>query len=195
MSQQGQGGKELLFAIAVPTEQQQFHKGTFLCKTPCLKALRTQEKVSFIGSEPQQQETVTAALVPLPVMSCQVLHSPVQHTCWMAHGKRLPFHSHLLNSCYFQSFSGHCVGLNCLPHTVLWAFKCELPAVSPLNTNSCPASCCWVPSTAHAGGLVSGSIITAQQAAPSSRNLARITLISLSQHNSRKQQKFCLVSR
>lgn len=91
MSQQGQGGKELLFAIAVPTEQQQFHKGTFLCKTPCLKALRTQEKVSFIGSEPQQQETVTAALVPLPVMSCQVLHSPVQHTCWMAHGKRLPF--------------------------------------------------------------------------------------------------------
>lgn len=79
MSQQGQGGKELLFAIAVPREQQQFHKGTLLCKIPRLKVLRTQEKVSSIRSEPQQQETVRAALVPLSIMSCQVLHSPVQH--------------------------------------------------------------------------------------------------------------------
>lgn len=191
MPQQGQGGKQTFFAIAVPTEQQQLHKGTFLCKTPCLKVLRSQEKVSLICSECQQQETVRAALVALSVRSCQVLPSPVQHTClW----KKIPFHSHLLNSCYFQSFSGRCVGLDSLPHTVLWAFKRELLADSALNRNCCAASCCWAPSSAHARALVSSSIITAQQAAPSSRNLPRITLISLSQHNPRRQQKFCLLS-
>lgn len=52
---------------------------------------------------------------------------------WIAHGKRLPFHSHLLNSCYFQSFSGRCVGLDSLPHTVLPAFKRELLADCALN--------------------------------------------------------------
>lgn len=191
MSQQGQGGKQLLFALAVPTEQQQLHKCTFLCKTPCLKVLRTQEKVSLICRESQQQETVTATLVPvyneLPVppqpCTAHLLDSP-----W----KKLPSHSHLLNSCYFQSFLGCCVRLDCLPHTVLWAFKREFLAVSPWNTRSCPASCCRALSNVQR--------IHVQQhhhcsAAPRSRNLARITLISLSRHNPREQQKFCLLSR
>lgn len=170
---------------------EQFHKGTFLCRTPCLKVLGTQEKVSLMCRESQQQQT---ALVPLSVRSSQLLHSPAQHTAWTAHGKTLPFHSHLLNSCYFQTLSGCSVGLDCLPHTALWTFKPELLAVPALNTNCCPASCCWAPSSAHATGIVSSSIITAQRAAPSSRNLAGITSISLGQHNPRKQQRFCLLT-